>query len=312
MALTFISVLREFELRENPAPDDIQANQIFDSFAYDSEGHSTRFARVIQNASAAWEGSHIIAGQDKVLGSGEDPRAFFWLDSPCVSAPSHTREHGHVNKIYVHKLRKWFTLILPKKMKAGKNWAPFVWDGDLHFVHSYSPFRVLKARFLSKHDDFMVLDMVAEHPIPTPKSFDRFSKFRGGSNALQWGDRILGIGHTNERRGRANDTMIHRPFLFVYQPKRSVTYYAIDYDFPEEFRIVDPTSLFVKNGELHLVTCETEFIWDRTPQRGRSCLYQLDIKGDFDEDSISFRSRRLHRWAHGESSKIRRILGAWR
>lgn len=312
MAITLISVLREFELLENPSPDDSQANQIFDSFACDPEGQRTRFARVIQNAKTAWDGSRIIVEQDKVLGSGEDPRPFFWMDSPCVSAPSYTREHGHVNKIYVHKLRKWFTLILPKKMKAGKNWAPFVWNGDLHFVHSYSPFRVLKARFLSEHDDFMVLDVVAEHRIPTPKSFDRFSKFRGGSNALQWGGRILGIGHTNERQGRASDTMIHRPFLFVYQPKRSVTYYAIDYDFPEEFKIVDPTSLFVENGELHLVTCETELIWDRTPQRGRSCLYQLDIKRDFDENSISFRSRRLHRWAHGKSSEIRRILGAGR
>ncbi|MDG2014490.1 MAG: hypothetical protein P8J33_13360 [Pirellulaceae bacterium] len=312
MALTFVSVLREFELQENPSPDQAQANQIFDSFAYGPDGHSTRFSRVIQNAQAAWVGSQIVGEQGEVLGSGEDPRAFFWRDSPCISAPSHTREHGHINKIYVHKLRKWFTLVPPKKMTAGKNWAPFVWNGDLHFVHSYSPFRVLKARFLSEQDDFMVLERVAEHRIPTPKSFDRFSKFRGGSNALQWGNRVLGVGHTNERQGRASDTMIHRPFLFVYEPEQSVTYYAIDYDYPTEFRIVDPTSLFAKNGELHLVTCETEFIWDRTPQRGRSCLYHLDIKGDFDENSTRFRSRRLHRWAHGESSKIRRILGPWR
>lgn len=312
MGLNLISVIREFQLVEGPWDRQTGDNLLFDSYAYGPHAKGTRFTRGIADPQTPWENSCLLKDGDQIIGSGEDPRAFYWQDSPCISAASYSRGHGQINKIYVERQKRWITLIAPRKLKPGKNWAPFVKDDELYFVHAYSPFRVLKARFLNESDHFMVLDEVADHPIRTPRSFDNFSMFRGGSNGLQLGSQIVGVGHTNERLDRSAESMVHRPFLFVYEPNETLTYYGFEFDFPEKYRIVDPTSLFMKEGKLHLVTCETEFIWDRTPQRGRSCLYQLSIPGESDENGIGFRGRRLYRWSHGETSKVRRILGAWR
>lgn len=312
MALELVSVLREFQLQGDPSTCGEQDNKVFDSYAYAANGCGTRFMRQIADPQKPWEHSKVLMNDGQVVGSGEDPRAFYWRDSPCVSAVSYSRNHGQINKIYIQRSNRWITLIPPRKLKPGKNWAPFVKENELYFVHAYSPFRVLKARFLDEADPFMVLDVVASHAIRTPRSFDKFSMFRGGSNGLQVGGKIVGVGHTNQRMDRAGDSMVHRPFLFVYAPEQYLSYYTFDFDFPERYRIVDPTSLFMKSGRLHMVTCETEFVWDRTPQRGRSCLYQLEIPGDEDENGIGFRGRRIYWWAHGESSKVRRLLGAWR
>lgn len=312
MTLKLVSVLREFQLTEaSPKPGE-EDNWVFDSYAYTTDGQGTRFVREIADPQKPWENSNVLMQDGQVVGSGEDPRAFFWRDSPCFSVVSYSPNHGQIHKVYVQNADRWLILVPPRKLKPGKNWAPFIRDNELYFVHAYSPFRVLKARFLNESDPFMVLDVVACHDIRTPRSFDKFSMFRGGTNGLQRGEQIVGVGHTNRRMNREGDSMVHRPFLFVYRPDQDLTYYSFDFEFPDCFRIVDPTSLFEKSGVLYMVTCETEFVWDRTPQRGRSCLYQLVIPGAEDENGISFRGRRLYRWAHGESSKVRWFLGARR
>lgn len=308
MTLNLVAVLREFEITQAPAV----GNDVFFAKAYDPDQDvSTTFVRRFGPPDTQYR-SNILMDDTRDIGSGEDPRPFFWRGSVCLSAPTFSPDHGFINKIYIKARDNWVVLIPPEKIVPGKNWVPFVRDDDLYFIHAFSPFRVLKARSLSEQDDFMVLDVVAEHEVPTPKSADNFSRLRGGANAVQIGRRIVGLGHTNDRMDKTHGSTIHRPFVFIYDPDVQLDYYAVDFDFPPTYRIVDPTSLYLQGDTLYLVTCETEKVWQIAPQKGRSCLYTVDLEGFHDEDSIGFGGRRLHRWSHGQPSKIRRLLGPWR
>ncbi len=246
------------------------------------------------------------------LGTGEDPRAFFWNGSLCLSAGTFSKGHGFLNRLYIRDARRWITLIPPKRIAPGKNWMPFVHDGNLCFIHALSPFRVLQARPFSPDDGYALLDIVAEHPIDVPLSHDKFPILRGGSNALQVGDAIFAFGHTNVRTGEAEDTIEHRPFAIVYRPGERVSYYRVDHGFHPAYRLVDPTSLYRQGGKSYLVTCESERIWHQTPLKGRICRYEVDIPGGLNENGIGAWRRRLYRWSHGETPAIRRVLGARR
>jgi hypothetical protein len=312
MNITFEAVLRDIHIVDDAS--DRLDNHVFLCQAFNPETNSlTQFTRLFHpNGEKPWVGSAIIMDDVHDIGSGEDPRPFFWRGSPCISSVIYSDLHGFINRIYVKNLNRWFMLVAPKGLNPGKNWAPFVQDDELYFVHEYAPFRVLKASFLSEDDDFLALEIVAEHGITTAVSGDRYSQFRGGANALQFGNKIVGFGHTNQQPGTTKETIVHRPFLFIYEPGVRLDYYACNYDFPSQFRIVDPTSLYFRDGKLCLVTCETEQVWSTFPQTGRSCLYTIDIKGLLDEDSSGSRGRRLHRWSYGDPPQKRRFLGAWR
>jgi len=310
MKIKLDSVCREFEITARSTPD----NQIFvfDSFVHEPGVGTTKFSRYIDDSFNSWKDTVVVMDDDRVIGSGEDPRAFMWRGSPCCSAQTFNAGHGFINKIYVKNLDKWLILIPPDGIAPGKNWTPFVREDELYFIHGFSPFRVLKAKLLSENDGFLVLDTVAEHSIRTPQSFDNFSRYRGGANALQFGDLIVGIGHTNELRGADSTTMIHRPFVYVYKPDQSVTYCDFDFEFPDTYNIVDPTAFYLQDGTLFLTTCETELVWDLAGQKGRICRYSLEMNGDLDENSFGFGGRRLHRWSHDDPPERRRFLGAWR
>jgi len=310
MTIELVSVLREFELLERSTPN--HENRVFDSYAYVSGEGFTKFSRFMETQECAWDNSLVVMDEDTTIGSGEDPRTFVWRGSACAIATTYSEARGFIQNVYIKTLDKWIILVPPASIKSGKNWTPFVRADELYFVHEFSPFRVLKARTLSENDDFLVLDVVAEHDIPTSKSHDKFSMYRGGSNGVEIAGSVLGIGHTNVRAHNTNESMVHRPFVFVYRPEESVTYFAFDYEFPDTYRIVDPTCLYQKDGVLYLVTCETERVWDITPQKGRICLYSLQLSGELNENGFGIGSRRLHWWRHDNASKIRRLLGTWR
>lgn len=311
MPVELISVLREFDLLEKSTPE--HENFVFDSYAYAPESGLTKFNRRIEDTRRQRLNSTIHCNDADAVGTGEDPRAFFWRGSPCISALTAPPGHEFINKIYILNEDRWLTLVTPKGLAPGKNWSPLVLEGELYFIHGFSPFRLLKARHLHPNDPFLLVDIAEELPIKTPNSTDGFSNLRGGSNAVQLGDWIFGAGHTNDRRNRRDHlTMVHRPFFYVYLPGQSLTYYECAFDFPDRYHLVDPTSLYIRDGRLNLITCETERVWGHTPQKGRICLYQMDIPGDCNENSLGFGGRRLHRWTHGQPSQIRRLLGARR
>ena len=309
MTITLVDVLREYEIYDRSTPG--RETLVFDSQLYDADDQLTTFTRYIPDSSDGWIETVVRMNDTEVIGSGEDPRPFFWRGSVCVASQTFNPAHAFVNKFYIKNEDRWITLIPPTRITPGKNWAPFVRDGDLYFVHEYSPFRVMKAKFIHPRDDFMVLDIIAEHDIPTAKSIDGYSSFRGGSNGVQIGEVILGIGHTNTHSDDTIESIQHRPFVWVYHPDQSLTYYELDFDFPDTYRIVDPTSLYFRDGTLYMTTSETEFIWPVTGQKGRTCLYSLNLTGASHENGFGLGRRRLHWWPHDAPPKKRWFLGAW-
>lgn len=307
---TLKRVLREFELLDRPT--DSEPNCVFDSYVPGGTGKLIRFSRRIEDAKIADLDSKIFMGDDQIIGSGEDPRAFSWRGSACAYVLSHSMSHGYLKRLYIHDEQRWLSLIPPRGLVPGKNWTPFVRDEELYFIHSFSPFRVLKPRFVNKSDNYMLLDIVAEHRFRLPKSHDRFCRFRGGSNGLDLGGTVLGFGHTNETNGGRRDrrALVHRPFLFAYRPGQSVEIFEPELPFPPQHWVVDPTSFYREDGALFVVTCETERVWGITPQRGRICLYEVEVFGGKHEDSVGAGRRRVHRWTPREPSQIGRLLGA--
>ena len=308
--IEFHSMIREIKIVERSAGG--IENLLFESHTHDDRHGRSTFARHIPDASQPWENNTILMNGEIPIGSGEDPRAFQWRDSPCCTALTFSPDHGFINRLYIAAEQRWITLIPPKSLAPGKNWMPYVVDGTLFFIHGFSPFRVLRARFLSERDNHMLLDIVAEHPMKLPKSRDGFCQFRGGANALALGDRVVGIGHTNTPLPDQPGSIRHRPFLFHYIPGKRVDLFTFPHDFPAQYRIVDPTSLYLRDGRIFLTTSETENEWHLPPQTGRMCLYSINAEDVSHEDSIGFRGRRLHRWTDDQPSQIRRLLGAWR
>ena len=309
MVIRLEKVLREFEIYDRSTPD--RENLLFDSHMPDRDGKLVKFTRYIPDSSDGWIETVVRMNGTEVIGSGEDPRPFVWQNSVCVASQTFNPAHAFVNKFYICDQDRWITLIPATRITPGKNWAPFVRDEELYFVHEYSPFRVMKAKFIHPRDDFMVLDIVAEHDIETATSLDGYSSFRGGANGVQIGDVILGIGHTNTHSDDTLESIVHRPFIWVYHPDTSLTYYELDFEFPDTYRIVDPTALYLQDGKLFLTTSETEFVWNVTGQKGRSCLYSLDITGESHENGFGLGRRRLHWWPHDAPPKKRWFLGAW-
>ncbi len=309
MKIRHEAVLREFDKLDRSTPE--HSNMVFDCIARTPEGEETRFARRIVDSKRSWHDSVIVMDGEEVIGSGEDPRPFFWQGSACISAQVFNPQQRLINKVWIKDQDRWLVVVPPYNLPPGKNWMPFVRGDVLYFVHELSPFRVLKASFIHPRDDFLVLDTVIEHPVRVPVSFDKYSRLRGGANAVQIGDLIVGFGHTNDRPVPAPESITHRPFLFVYDWEKRLEYYSFDYEFDDRFRVVDPTSLYRQGDRLYLVTCETEYAWQVTPQKGRICLYSIDIAGEPNESGFGLGGRRLHWWPHDKPSKIRRLLGAW-
>ncbi|KPA20832.1 hypothetical protein shim_30800 [Shimia sp. SK013] len=302
------SVLREFSVLEDaPAGAD---HLVFESQTFHPDLGITRFGRHIPKMSEAWLNNTILMNGDTVVGTGEDPRPFIWRDSPCITAQSFFPGFGFINKIYVAREDRWIQLIPPHSIRKGKNWMPFVRDDTLYFIHGFDPFIVLRGRLEHENDNFMLLDIVENFKTRTPKTIDKFSIFRGGANALWTGDRVIGIGHSNNAPENSRISIEHRPFVFTYEPGKALSIDAFPFDFPDTYKIVDPTALYVQDGTIYLTTCETERMWFDTPQRGRHCLYELGRESDLHENSLGFGGRRLHRWTLGETSAIGRLLGA--
>lgn len=270
--LVLHSIAREFRLNESP--------DIFDSVTVSPSGKRFKFVRHIP-VSDRWQDSKNILNDTQEIGTGEDPRAFLWNGVPCISTIVYSYEHGYFTRLFHTEFSKWFTLFPPKEVKPGKNWTPFTIGENLYFIHEFTPFRVLKARPLnSKHDNFLFFDTVAEFPVPPVPSVDGYATLRGGSNGVIIKDSIIGFGHTNEFIGESRfENIIHRPFLWEIKTGmefKAVTYPSITSPFDGSYMIVDPTSLFLENNVLYLMTCETQYPWNVTrDQRGRICIYEV-------------------------------------
>jgi hypothetical protein len=222
-----------------------------------------------------WASTHIKFEPDTIIGGGEDPRAFLFNGQLAYCCTVHTPSTGHMPHVFVKNDNQWTGTHykMTDSKNPGKNWAPFVYNKELYFVQEISPFRVLKANG-DKADTFFVQD------IDAPKQhIDGYSILRGGCNGLQISDnKVMGFGHSNHAPGDW-DSIVHLPFVWLIDmTTKSVEIFNVDFGWDNNYKIVDPTSFFIKDGQYYLTTCESNMTWIyNVTQQGRSCIYPVSF-----------------------------------
>lgn len=140
-------------------------------------------------------------------------------------------------------------------MEVGKNWQPYLVDGELFAVQEMSPFRILKIDRQSG-----MAEIIAEHDqgFNLYAFYELYPMFRGGANAIALGGEIAGFGRTTSQRYR------HQPFLWSMRsngPLR-VEFSSFFHAFNRRgYNIIDPTSLFLDGADVLLGLCCTERDW---------------------------------------------------
>ncbi|WP_157862123.1 hypothetical protein [Methylobacterium sp. Leaf361] len=190
------------------------------------------------------------------LGSGNDPRIVTVGGRPIVLYRGALHDQ---TQYYLYDMETRKTLAIQIEddwFEYGKNWIPFDADGMIGAVHSFAPFRILqidpnngKGRIVAENRNSF-----------NPKAaHDNFNIFRGGSNALKMGNKLLGFGHATFNPWR------HHPFLWeMSDDKVLITSASVDFDaiYCRGFGIIDPTSLFYGSDErIVLGICGSERDW---------------------------------------------------
>jgi hypothetical protein len=186
---------------------------------------------------------------------GEDPRLFEFRGRHYFSMQRVTEEVGHrYSETSVEQVFRNFlvdaetgrTVLLKKPdlgapyacsfAPDGKNWTPFIYEGELYFIYMILPLAILKCDMITGDCDW----------VPTPRSegkVEEVGALRGGSFAKVFNGRsLVGFGHATLSSAQ------HSPFLFVidmvtYQMElsfmdpgtRSTPFYGFTYMDPTSF-----------------------------------------------------------------------------
>lgn len=280
------------------------------------KGEQLYFSRKVKNR--CWDNSEIIFEGDSI-GFGEDPRAFLFNEKPACYTVTYKKNRGWINKIAIKDNLSWswhFLINIEFNLPPGKNWSPFVYMGEVYFLHGFNPPVILKAKLSDKADNTAVLCPHYVGKTSAKKNLiDRYSVYRGGSNALELDPGVFfGFGHTNTTTSRLSqvsvklisvvqrflnlfklhsikldnlielekEKILHRPFVWSYDINRGrFETTEINHEWNDNYKIIDPTSFVKIEDEYFLYTCETEHIWGVSrPQNYRHCKYKIKIELD--------------------------------
>ena len=170
----------------------------------------------------------------------------------------------HKALLYDVRRRSMLPIIADGDFVYGKNWQPYLRNGELHFVHQLTPFRTMRIDTRTGHaTPLLEADVDFRLPQFHPYSLHHtpFPMFRGGCNALVDGDLLCGLGRATSQRYR------HHPFFWGARSGQdlSVVFTTFFQSFQRcGFNIIDPTSLFFHQGDLHLGLCCSERDWAHT------------------------------------------------
>lgn len=205
-----------------------------------------------------WDEQAWVSAETIDLGQGGDPRitsdgdlAYALIIGSFYS--------GSKLIVYDFKTGERIPIQMANPMEhIGKNWQPFIRDGELFAVHSLNPFRIVKIDLNRRHAEF-----VSEHgaDFKIHCDYESFTIFRGGANVVVSGDQLLGIGRTTTSRVR------HTPFFwtFTHEGQFSFTFCELFQPLLElGYNIIDPTSMFYHNGDLYLALACSERDWVHT------------------------------------------------
>ena len=229
-----------------------------------------------------WLNTNVFVN-NKFIGPGEDPRAFEFLGSPaCWCTTAVPEKNGLKFQPYLYVSNSFGYDCIPIRaghgINIGKNWGPFVYQDEIYFVHEISPFRVVKLQ------GNVIYEVFTEKVKSEINPIDRYPVIRGGTNGLDIGNGlIMGFCHTN-RSGKDNlsnsqTDSIHKPDYAwtVDMQNNKVEILSVTYNWEDEFKVIDPTSFFIKDGQRYLMTTETNHHWGNHDQSACICLYNTTI-----------------------------------
>ena len=262
ISITDCTIINQFEF--TPTTFDVFHSQCY------VDGIEHTFSRHVNRQD--WFNTQVKIG-NTLIGRGEDPRAFDLLGIPACYSVMFTGNE-FIPQLYIKSDDTWdcIQINMGDNLRPGKNWAPFVYDNEIYFVHEISPFRVVKLA-----GD--VVYSVFTQDLPTEiQPLDSYSTLRGGCNGLDIGNNlVVGFGHDNYASTR--DSIRHRPFGWcIDMLKQNVDIVNVNFEWDDRFNIIDPTAFIMKDGQYYLMTCETERAWHIPTQSGRNCLYAVTIE----------------------------------
>lgn len=196
------------------------------------------------------------------LGGGEDPRVVSNGEHAyaVIIAGNPLLEAEMLLYDFVEQRLLPITVDAPE-LEYGKNWQPFLMGEQLFCVHQLTPFRVLEID-VTTGVARIVREIGAEFNMPAMQSFfgDNFPMFRGGSNAIVENETVFGLGRASPVSYR------HAPFFWSNQgDSLNVAFTTFFSEFYRRgYNIIDPTCLFVENGDTYLGLCCTERDWAHT------------------------------------------------
>eukprot|EP00656_Telonema_subtile_P015471 TRINITY_DN18111_c0_g2_i1.p1 TRINITY_DN18111_c0_g2~~TRINITY_DN18111_c0_g2_i1.p1 ORF type:complete len:547 (-),score=146.07 TRINITY_DN18111_c0_g2_i1:266-1906(-) len=205
------------------------------------------------------EEQHLVS-----LSKGEDPRMLrlgdkLYVYVQTLMALDDQGKFELINSI-LEPISGARTILEPPERTAsqvapyGKNWVPFSWGGQLHFIYTFSPLRIMKCdgvpALMPKHVKCTWVRTAASHE-SEPHGLS-IGVFRGGSagltvlNGAGEEQLVVGVGHITFTG------YTHAPFVWRLDLNTLVMSYSTrDPRLPvspaPEFPVFDPTSMFVLN-----------------------------------------------------------------
>lgn len=209
---------------------------------------------------------------ERVIGQGSDPRAAV---DDCGAYALFCATPGDPNRYYVFDFDADELTPISKisgHPYIGKNWQPFIWEGQLHAVQELTPVRILRFDLAAKQA-YVVAEFESGLRLQTPH--DQYHAFRGGSNAVKcdWG--LLGFGHITQR------AWDHLPFQWRLAGNDRIECLIVNWFedlYKAGYRIVDPCSLFHFAGKFYLSVVASDREWFHT-QRFATAIYHLHDDG---------------------------------
>ena len=186
-------------------------------------------------------------------------------------------------------------MLIPQHIPVGKNWSPFTHpDGHLGFIHSFDPPIMLQE--WRRETDVILLDAVTGTNPIREAGPGNFPSYRGGSNGILLDQIVIGIGHTTRFwpdmsvTGAAElgfDYLLHRPFGWVLAPHSgNIRIFDITGPFPDEFSVIDPTSLVqISDDEFVVYTTEVSRNFHDRAGKRQVASYRFNIYSGFLNDA---------------------------
>ncbi|MEQ9366157.1 MAG: hypothetical protein RIF32_18085 [Leptospirales bacterium] len=178
---------------------------------------------------------------EEVLCDGNDPRVVS-SGSEAVVLSEGTVHSGI--EFYLTRLpaRKRIVVTRAAGVPRGKNWQPYLKNGQLYVVDSIAPFRTNRL-----HPETGVIAPEQEYPIDLdlPAAHDNYSVLRGGSNAIVHGDAVYGWGHATQKE------YSHVPYVWKLSDTGPTISFSNLHAFfrSKGYHIVDPVSFIEWDDE---------------------------------------------------------------